>query len=75
MDSDNDSDMESSNTSVQPKKQDPFTLKSSNAPSKSNSADWPLLLKVCIVIFCVLHSVYYLLCFPLIATIFTLYKV
>ena len=49
-DDDNDSDMESSNTSVQPKKQEPFTLKSSNAPSKSNSADWPLLLKVCIII-------------------------
>ena len=41
-DSDNDSDMEPSNKSNKK-----FTLKSSNAPPKFNSSEWPLLLKVC----------------------------
>eukprot|EP01083_Nonionella_stella_P211349 764275_1 len=47
MDSDNDSDLENTNNTntSQDQKEENFTLKSSNAPSKSNSADWPLLLK------------------------------
>eukprot|EP00485_Elphidium_margaritaceum_P000779 CAMPEP_0202689458 /NCGR_PEP_ID=MMETSP1385-20130828/4716_1 /ASSEMBLY_ACC=CAM_ASM_000861 /TAXON_ID=933848 /ORGANISM="Elphidium margaritaceum" /LENGTH=497 /DNA_ID=CAMNT_0049344591 /DNA_START=91 /DNA_END=1581 /DNA_ORIENTATION=- len=46
--SDSDSDIQSTSTSKSSKiktEAQTFTLKSSNAPNKTNSADWPLLLK------------------------------